>query len=57
MDGGIDDTNAVEVAKAGARLIVSGSAIFDEPDIARAYHSLRDDVEADSTEPELKGTR
>jgi ribulose-phosphate 3-epimerase len=57
VDGGIDETNAVEVAEAGARLIVSGSAIFDEPDIARAYESLRDDVDANSPEPELKGTR
>jgi ribulose-phosphate 3-epimerase len=57
VDGGIDETNAVEVANAGAHLIVSGSAIFDEPDIARAYKSLCDDVEANSTEPELKGTR
>ena len=57
VDGGINETNAVEAAKAGARLIVSGSAIFDEPDIARAYQSLCDDVEANSTEPELKGTR
>jgi hypothetical protein len=36
---------------------VSGSAIFDEPDIARAYQSLCDDIEAKTTEPELKGTR
>jgi ribulose-phosphate 3-epimerase len=57
VDGGIDETNAVEVARAGARLIVCGSAIFDEPDIARVYQSLCDDVEANSTEPELKGTR
>jgi len=57
VDGGIDDTNAVAVAKAGAHLIVSGSAIFDEPDIARAYRSLCDDVEANPMETELKGTR
>jgi ribulose-phosphate 3-epimerase len=56
VDGGIDETNARDVARAGARLIVAGSAIFEEPDIARAYEELCHDVDAKSSEPELKGT-
>src|SRR5438093_5665398 len=40
VDGGIDETNTHKVAEAGAQLIVAGSAIFDEPDIARAYEEL-----------------
>jgi ribulose-phosphate 3-epimerase len=56
VDGGVDETNAAEVARAGAHLIVSGSAIFDAPDIARAYEDLRNDIATESTEPELKGT-
>jgi pentose-5-phosphate-3-epimerase len=56
VDGGIDETNASDVARAGAGLIVAGSAIFEEPDIARAYEDLCDDVDAKSSEPELKGT-
>jgi ribulose-phosphate 3-epimerase len=44
VDGGIDETNARDVAKAGAELVVSGSAILDQPDIAAAYRHLRDEV-------------
>jgi ribulose-phosphate 3-epimerase len=44
VDGGIDETNARQVAGAGAKLVVSGSAILDQPDIAAAYRQLRDDV-------------
>jgi ribulose-phosphate 3-epimerase len=56
VDGGIDEANAGDVARAGAALIVAGSAIFDELDIARAYEDLCDDVDAKSSEPEVKGT-
>jgi ribulose-phosphate 3-epimerase len=57
VDGGIDETNAKDVAEAGAGLIVAGSAIFEEPDIASAYENLCDDIGARSSEPEPKGTR
>ena len=46
VDGGIDDENAAVVAKAGARLIVAGSAIFGQADIASAYRRLREDVDS-----------
>jgi ribulose-phosphate 3-epimerase len=46
VDGGIDESNAPLVAEAGARLIVSGSGIFDGPDIAAAYRRLRGDVDS-----------
>jgi ribulose-phosphate 3-epimerase len=45
VDGGIDEANAGQVARAGAELIVSGSGVFGGPDIAVAYRRLRDDVE------------
>jgi ribulose-phosphate 3-epimerase len=44
VDGGIDETNASSVVAAGARLIVSGSAIFGHGDIATAFRRLRDDI-------------
>jgi ribulose-phosphate 3-epimerase len=62
VDGGIDQTNARQVAEAGAQLIVSGSGIFDQPDIARAYAHLCTDVAINATsramlsQPDLKGT-
>jgi ribulose-phosphate 3-epimerase len=37
VDGGIDETNAADVRAAGARLLVAGSAVFDDPDPAAAY--------------------
>ena len=40
VDGGIDSSNVGDVAAAGARLVVSGSAIFDPPDIVGAYVRL-----------------
>jgi ribulose-phosphate 3-epimerase len=46
VDGGIDESNAAVVARAGARLIVAGSGIFDRTEIASAFQSLTDDVES-----------
>jgi ribulose-phosphate 3-epimerase len=46
VDGGIDEANAAAVAKAGAQLVVAGSAIFDRPDIATAFRRLSDDVDS-----------
>jgi ribulose-phosphate 3-epimerase len=42
VDGGIDETNAADVREAGAQLVVSGSAIFDQADLGAAYRRLRD---------------
>jgi ribulose-phosphate 3-epimerase len=41
IDGGIDRSNISEVAAAGAEIIVSGSAVFGEPDPAAAVRELR----------------
>jgi len=40
VDGGIDATTAPEVAAAGARLFVAGSAVFGAPDPAAAYTAI-----------------
>ena len=42
IDGGIDGENIAEIAAAGAEIIVAGTAIFGEPDPARAVTELRD---------------
>ncbi|MDQ3818931.1 MAG: ribulose-phosphate 3-epimerase [Acidobacteriota bacterium] len=42
IDGGIDRNNIAEVAAAGAEIIVSGSAIFNESDPAQAVRTLRE---------------
>jgi len=40
VDGGIDHDIAPAVVRAGASLLVAGSAIFAQPDIAAAYAAL-----------------
>jgi ribulose-phosphate 3-epimerase len=40
VDGGIDTTTAPEVAAAGARLFVAGSAVFGADDPAAAYSAI-----------------
>ncbi len=40
VDGGIDPQTAPACARAGARLFVAGSAIFDAPDPAEAFGEL-----------------
>jgi len=42
IDGGIDRHNIAEVAAAGAEMIVSGSAVFNESDPAQAVRNLRE---------------
>ncbi len=47
VDGGINPHTAPKVAKAGAEVLVAGSAIFSDPDgIVRAIERLRDSVTA-----------
>ncbi len=41
VDGGIDTTNAGRVAEAGAAMLVVGSALFRQTDLARAIRDLR----------------
>lgn len=46
VDGGIDTTSAPDVAKAGARCLVAGSAIFCTDDPVAAMDSIRRAAEA-----------
>lgn len=41
VDGGVDQRTAPEIIKAGARILVAGSAIFRSPDAAEALKTLR----------------
>ncbi len=41
VDGGIDEITAPQVVKAGATVLVSGSSIFGEPDIAAAVQRIK----------------
>jgi ribulose-phosphate 3-epimerase len=41
VDGGIDTTNAGRVAEAGAEMLVVGSALFRQADLARGIRDLR----------------
>jgi ribulose-phosphate 3-epimerase len=50
VDGGIDTTNAGRVAGAGATMLVVGSALFRQTDLARAIRDLR--AAADMTVPQ-----
>jgi ribulose-phosphate 3-epimerase len=51
IDGGIDLTTVGRVVKAGARILVAGSAIFHAPDPERATAALRAAAEAALTSP------
>lgn len=42
VDGGINADNICDVVKAGANVIVAGSAIFNKPDLAQAIKELRE---------------
>lgn len=46
LDGGIDQYTAPEVVKAGANVLVTGSAIFNAPDIAKAVQKIRESIAA-----------
>ena len=41
VDGGINADNIAEVVKAGANIIVAGSAVFGKPDVTEAIANLR----------------
>jgi ribulose-phosphate 3-epimerase len=41
VDGGVKPANVREIARAGANVLVAGSAIFDEDDYGRAIGALR----------------
>lgn len=41
VDGGIDETTAVDAVKAGANVLVAGSSVFSQANPARAVRQLR----------------
>lgn len=41
VDGGIDSSNIDIVTRAGANVIVAGSAVFNKPDVAEAIRDLK----------------
>lgn len=41
-DGGVSPETARQVVQAGARVLVAGSAVFDQPDRAAAIRAIRD---------------
>ena len=41
VDGGIDEATAADVVKAGANILVAGTAVFKAPDIEKAIEGLR----------------
>jgi ribulose-phosphate 3-epimerase len=45
VDGGIDGKTAARVVAAGASILVAGSAVFGQPDRARAIRDIRNAVE------------
>jgi len=46
VDGGVNDKTAAEVAKAGADVLVAGSAIFNAPDSVAAMNAIRQSAES-----------
>jgi ribulose-phosphate 3-epimerase len=51
VDGGINTTTAPLAVKAGATMLVAGSAIYDSDDVAKAVKELRNSVEGVFWEP------
>ena len=46
VDGGINEDNINSVVKAGANILVAGSAVFGKEDVALAIETLRKNAEA-----------
>jgi len=44
VDGGVNQNNIANIAKAGADTFVAGSAIFCEKDYKKAIQSLREKI-------------
>lgn len=44
MDGGVKVSNVKKVVEAGANVIVAGSAIFAQPDVAKAVADFRREI-------------
>ncbi len=44
VDGGVDESNVADLVKAGARVLVAGSAIFGAEDISKAMDAFRANI-------------
>ena len=44
VDGGVGRANAAEIREAGANLLVAGTSVFGEEDIAAAYRQLVQEI-------------
>ena len=44
VDGGLDEYTIWEAVRAGAEVIVAGTAVFSKPDLGQAIRSLRDNA-------------
>jgi ribulose-phosphate 3-epimerase len=51
VDGGIEQENAGAATRAGASLLVAGTSIFDQRDIAAAYVNLCEECAIEVSEP------
>ncbi|RMF29293.1 MAG: ribulose-phosphate 3-epimerase, partial [Candidatus Nitrosothermus koennekii] len=40
-DGGVDENNIMDVVRAGAEIIVAGSAVYSKDDVSKAINDLR----------------
>ncbi len=47
VDGGINPSTITDVSKAGANVLVAGSAIFNEPDYTHAIQALKQSINKD----------
>jgi ribulose-phosphate 3-epimerase len=56
-DGGLNDDTAAQVARAGGDVFVAGTAIFGQPDYAKAIAGLRRKIEGARRGPGQKGAR
>jgi ribulose-phosphate 3-epimerase len=48
VDGGVKPENAAEAARAGADVLVAGSAVFESPDYAAVIARIRDSARSAS---------
>ena len=44
VDGGVGRANAAEIREAGANLLVAGTSVFGQEDIAAAYRQLVEEI-------------
>lgn len=53
IDGGITPETAPHVLKAGATCLIAGTAVYGQPDYAKAIHTIRNAALRDASEAEI----